>query len=177
MSRGVAVCSTRVAFLCATSLTALALLGLAARADDLAIPAAEAGVSVTISLKSQARDALRPMIREPDLPPDIGDAAPAIGAAVNQTGAEKSAPAPAPPGLPPVDVAPATTTSSEEAVSTDTPKTGPEGVAAPVPGAIGAAIAALAPVDAKKSPIASLRNWGATRDAIDRFYAARGDMT
>ena len=175
MSRGVAVCSTRVAFLCATSLTALALLGLAARADDLAIPAAEAGVSVTISPKSEARDALRPMIREPDLPPDIGDA-PAIGAAVNQTSAEKSAPAPVPPALPPVDAAPATAPSSEEAVSTDTTKTGPEGVAAPVPGAIGAAIAALAPVDAKKSPIASLRNWGATRDAIDRFYAARGDM-
>jgi L,D-transpeptidase YcbB len=164
MSRG--VCSVKSTLLCVTSLAGALLLGLAARADDLPIPAAKAGVSVSTSAENDDRPVLRSMIREPDLPPDID--APAT---VDPTTLTKTAPAPAEKDAP-------------EAAPTEAAKTDPEVVLTPVvdagagasPTDIAAAIAALAPVDAKKSPIASLRDWGATRDAVDRFYAARGDM-
>jgi L,D-transpeptidase YcbB len=149
MRRG--VCSTKLALLCATSLVGVALLGLAARADDLPPPAAKAAVATTTGASAEtSRAALRPAMSEPDLPPDVGGAPAAIEATA-QDGATKDR---------------ATKDDPEAAVP-------PIAGAGPSPSDIGAAIAALG---AQKSPMASLRNWSAARDAIDSFYAARGDM-
>jgi murein L,D-transpeptidase YcbB/YkuD len=140
-----------------------ALVMVAARADDHPF---------VTTVKTTAAAAFP----EPDLPPDIDE---------TPTGAlSTSAPAKAEvPKAEPATPAPtAQSASPDEASLIDSEKTDPEaalpssGLAGATPNDIAAAILALPPTDSKKSPIASLTKWNAARDAIDRFYAWRGDM-
>jgi murein L,D-transpeptidase YcbB/YkuD len=122
---------------------------------------------------------------------DVPPAAISRGAAM-PTGGVQSASTLIDPELPPEDDnTPAVVSDQENAKPTAPPAseadaapvtTDPEGVAATdmIPGAappdIAAAIAALPAGDVKRSPLAGLPNWSATRDALERFYIARGDM-
>lgn len=111
-----------------------------------------------------------PAFVEPELPPETDQAPPAIASP--------------PPASDVAQPQPALRPTSESADNADlAAKTDPEAVviaadliAGAGPRDIVAALAALPPAEDKKSPVAGLPNWAAARDALERFYLARGDM-
>ena len=99
---------------------------------------------------------------EPELPPDIDDAAPLAAIAL------------------PSSAAPAAATHGRD-VSLAPEMSDPEVGAPPLPpGAtpndIADALEALPPADGKRSPLSALPNWRASRDALTAFYAGRANI-
>ncbi|HLH51643.1 MAG TPA: L,D-transpeptidase family protein [Roseiarcus sp.] len=142
--------------------------------------ASHAGLVAGARAEEQSAARAASAVIEPELPPDAGgppaiagssDAAPRP--ALRQGGESADEPASAQAAAPPQSAA-----QPEDATKTD-----PEAVFAGetiIEGArprdIAAALAALPVAEGKKSPVAGLPNWAAARDALERFYLARGDM-
>ncbi|HLJ72110.1 MAG TPA: L,D-transpeptidase family protein, partial [Roseiarcus sp.] len=112
---------------------------------------------------------------EPELPPDAGGPPAIAGSSeaapkppLRQGGESADEPSPAQLAAP--EQADEATKSDPEAVFAGETLEGAR------PRDIAAALATLPAAEGKTSPVAGLPNWAAARDALERFYLARGDM-
>lgn len=147
-----------LASLCALALASHAGLIAGARAED----------------RNAARAASA--VIEPELPPDAGGPPSIAGSS------DPAAPRPAlRPGGESADQ-PAAAPPQSAAQADEATKTDPEAdfagetIEGARPRDIAAALAALPAAEGRKSPVAGLPDWAAARDALERFYLARGDM-